>query len=162
MGYQPLQNTMLPTGSIRRVMEELVALEESVHPDLRVYMWRENTVQLPALWNVLGPSPFQMMDLSRGRDSLLIVASIGLPQSDIFWQSTLCDYADAFRNVIDQAFWQSRGIPGNRGPLNGTATKAIRQSMSGPTVDSFNGIDAHVIQFPLTLDLDRSISPTGR
>jgi hypothetical protein len=164
--YEPLQNSLLPTGSIDAVMEELVALEKSVASqfnDLRVYKWQPNTAQLPALWNWIAPSPFQMMDLSRGRDSLALVASVGIAHTDNEVEmDRLCHYADAFRNVVDQAFWQGRGIPGSNGPLNGTATKAIRQNMVGPVPVDMNGIPVLTFQFGLLLDLDRSISPTGR
>lgn len=155
--------TLVPTGSIKVLMNELVALEKQVSPDLMSYRWQPNVAELPAIWNWVMPSPLEQKDQFRWRDEINIVAHVGIKHSDNETEmEALEEYADLFRDRIDQAFALGKMIQGYKGPLNGAATKATRQNMIGPISIDMNGIPVLAFQFMLVFELDRRISPTGQ
>lgn len=160
--------TMWPTGSLRSIMDELESLENRIRDydgcnDIRVYRWQEASMQPPALWNWIAPSPFVQRDQSRFQDILTLVVNIGYPHNEESDQQMLRFELvfDAARDLIDNALWTSKSVNGV-GPLNGTVTSAVRTSMSGPSSVEVNAIPWSVVQFPIQLTLNRRISPTGQ
>ena len=146
-----MPNTLTPTGSLRALMDELFALEETVHTDLRVFRWQPNDLKdPPALFNWLLPSPFEIRDQSRWRDTVIIAARIAVRHGEQDMEDIEL-YADAFRDVMDDAFY-------NWTPVGSKATWAERSSMQMINL-TFNEIDFLAIEFPLAFRLDRRIEP---
>jgi len=140
----------LPTpGSLKSFMSELVALERTVHDDLRVYRWRPIGVpELPALYNWMPTSTFVQKDLARWADNPRVLVRIAIAHSEIDEDmASLEDYADHFRAVTDAEFQH-----GN--PLNGTCRRAERVGMN-TVLDRFNDIDLLCIEFPIQAEIHR-------
>lgn len=160
--------TLYPTGSLRAIMDVLEPLENRIRDydgcnDIRVYRWQEPSMQAPALWNWIAPSPFVQRDTSRFQDIITLVINIGYTHNEEADQQMLRFELvfDAARDLIDNALWTSKSVNGV-GPLNGTVTSAVRTSMSGPSEVDVNTIPWSVVQFPIQLTLNRRISPTGQ
>lgn len=148
-----MTQTLTPTGSLRALMDELVKLEQTVHDELRVYRWQPvDLVDPPALFNWLAPSSFEIRDQSRWRDNVSILARIAVRHGDQDMED-LEKYADAFRDVMDDAFY-------NFAPVGGKSTWAERSSMQMTTIE-FNTIPFLAIEFPLSFRLDRRIEPNA-
>lgn len=146
-------------GSLASFMNALVALEQSAAAqilsessiDMRVYRWRPNTIELPALWNWMGPSPYEQRDLSRFRDTLTILTRVGVRHTDVDEEMAQLELiADGFREVADPALASWR-------PLSGSATATIRRGM-GMAVDRFNDVPVLCIEFSIEARMDRQIS----
>jgi hypothetical protein len=145
--------TLQPTGSLTKLMDEVVALEENVHDDLRVYRWRPYTADAPCIWNWLTGSPFTVKTNITWRDDVNLVAVIALNHVEVEQDMSLVEeYVDAFRDVVDDALWQNQ-------PLNNTAKRAQRTSMNMAAVE-LNGIPLLCVELPLTFQLDRLIVPS--
>jgi hypothetical protein len=147
---------LIPTGSIKLFMDQLVVQEELVHGDLRVYRWRPLEVEAPALYNWITDAPFEQRDLARWRDTLNLSVRIAMLLTDPeTMYGRLEEYADAFREVMDPAFDpQAQG-----GPLAGTATRIARTGMR-MVPDRFTGQDYLAIEFSVSAQLDRFIHAT--
>jgi hypothetical protein len=145
--------TMVPTGSLREMMDQLVRLEETIHPDLLVLRWQPVGVpDLPAIWNWIAPSPFEIRDQMRWRDTMNIVIRLGLRHTDFDTEMDDVEkYCDAVRDIVDDALY-------NNSPLNGTATWARRTGMQMQSFE-FNNISVMGVEFPLEIQLDRRIQP---
>lgn len=151
-----MANTLTPNGSLAKTIEALVEIEKTVHvpglPALRVYEWQPIDPELPSLFNWLAPSTFEIRDQRRWRDNVTIIARICVDHADDDMY-TLVQYADAFRDVIDDAFY-------NFQPLSNSAKWAERTSMNMTQIE-FNGIPALGIEFPLNFRMDRTIEPNA-
>lgn len=146
--------TLTPTGSLAELIKELVLLEKTVHPDLRVYDWQPVDPELPAIFNWLAPSTFEIRDQMRWRDSVVIIARLAVDHSDEGEDMrSLVEYADAFRDVIDDALY-------NFHPVGGKAIWADRTGMNMAQFE-FNAVTALGIEFPLQFRLDRRIEPNA-
>lgn len=140
-------------GSLRLFMDALVAVEETVHPDLRVYRWRPRTIELPAIYNWVPDAPFEQRDLTRFRDTLTVLSRVAVRHSDVDDEMVKVEeYADAFRERLDAEFHQNQ-------PLEGAATRVIRTGM-GTVLDTFNEIDVLCVEFRSQAQLDRLITPS--
>ena len=147
-----MAGTLTPTGSLAALVKELADLERTVHPDLRVYEWRPIDPDLPAIFNWLAPSTFEIRDQMRWRDGVVIIASIAVNHSEQDMEE-LVDYADAFRDVIDDALY-------NFHPTGGKSIWAERTGMNMAQFE-FNAVTAIGIEFPLLFRLDRRIEPNS-
>lgn len=146
-----MTQTLTPTGSLRALMDELVKLEETVSDELRVYRWQPiDLLDPPALFNWLSPSSFEIRDQSRWRDNVSILARIAVRHGDQDMED-LEKYADAFRDVMDDAFY-------NWSPVGGQSIWAERTSMQMIPLE-FNTVPFLAIEFPLSFRLDRRIEP---
>jgi hypothetical protein len=149
---------MADQGSFQVFIDELVAFEETLSSELRVYRWRPSTVDVSrggAVYNWLHPSPFEWRDVSnvRARDSLNLVARIAVRYTDD--QETmrrLEGYVDLFRDKADGAFRQLRPI--------GSQAKWVERVAFQPVVDTFNEVDYLAFEFQLMAWLDRNVAPT--
>ena len=150
----PFTSTLVPTGSLVPLMDNLVALEETVHPDLIVYRWRPREFpQLDsggAIYNWIGADTFQVFDVAHWKDIVQIVVRAGIRHTDVNDEMAQIEvYADAFRDVIDGALWRNQ-------PLGGAAKKGARTGMR-LTEDTFNTIPVLAIEFTLEFELLRTI-----
>jgi len=148
-----MSTTLTPTGSLRELMDALVIVEQGIHDDLAVYRWQPLGIpELPALWNWMSPSTFEIRDQMRWRDTVTITVRIGLAHTDVDADMEMIEiYADAFRDAIDDALYNGR-------PLGGTVTWAERAGMNMAAFE-FNQIAVLGIEFPLNFRLDRHITP---
>lgn len=145
-------STLTPTGSLTLLMDELVGLEETVHEDLAVYRWRPRSPDLEGgmIWNDLGQSPFNVMDVRRWRDTINLIVSVGIRHTDVDEEMNRLEvYADAFRDVVDDALWNSQ-------PLNNTTKRAHRTGMRMKQ-EQFNNIPVLALEFQFEMWLDRQI-----
>lgn len=141
-----------PTGSLRDFMDAWVGLEQTVHPDLRVYRWRPSMMpELPALYNWMTDAPHEV----RGtgglvRDTITLLCRIAIRHTDVDEQMAVIEiFADAFRNVVDTAL----RFP-SQSPLTGIALSADRTGMR-TVLDTFNETDVMCIEFSVQAKLDR-------
>lgn len=142
----------MPTGDLAPVMDALVAVENTVHADLRVYRWRPLQVELPALFNLLGESPAAIRDQVTHRETVHVIARIAIRPTDADEEmARLETYIDAFRSVVDRALYR-------QDPLAGTLRMAKRTGLNG-TVDQFGQAPVLCADFPLEFQLDRRITP---
>lgn len=141
-----------PTASIAVAIDQLVALEETVHPDLRLYRWRpQGHPELPALWNWLVDSPQDIKDNAHLRDTLDLRVQIGVAHSDVDEQMASIEiYADAFRAVVDPALRQNC-------TLEGTVEYAKRTSMR-TALDRFGQLDVLCVEFRMEIQLTRIVT----
>lgn len=147
-----MAGTLTPTGSLAQLIKELVEIEKTVHDDLRVYDWQPIEPELPAIFNWLAPSTFEIRDQMRWRDGVVIIARVAVDHNDDDMHR-LVDYADAFRDVIDDALY-------NFHPVGGKAIWAERTGMNMAQFE-FNAVTALGIEFPLLFRLDRRIEPNA-
>jgi hypothetical protein len=140
--------------TLKGFMDGLFALEEEfalVHPELRVYRWRDSAMQVPCIWNWLQNSPLEQRDLSRWRDTLFVAVHIGDT-----WASTeasmerLETWSDSFREVIDPALDQA-------GPVGANAYKVSRRDMGTFVEDLGGGLLVFGFRFVIEAWLDRHI-----
>jgi hypothetical protein len=147
-----MAGTLTPTGSLAALIQELVEIEKTVDPRLRVYDWQPIEPDLPAIFNWLAPSTFEIRDQMRWRDNVSIIVRIGVWHSDDDMYQ-LVEFADAFRDVMDDAVYNFR-------PVGSKAIWAERNGMNMAQLE-FNGAPALGIEFPMTFRLDRRIEPNA-
>jgi hypothetical protein len=140
------------TGSLTTVMTNLVATEQAVHPDLRVYRWRPRVPDLPCMWNWIPTAPFEQRDTARWRDNVTIQVQIGIRHTDVDDEmAKLEEYADAFREVMDAALHTMH-------PLGAVWAKREGMRLLGVEFGSGeNAIPVLVVEFPILVRLDRMI-----
>jgi hypothetical protein len=140
-------------GSLAAFMDELEALERTVHPDLVVYRWRpRGSPDLPAIWNWLPESPAEIYATDILRETLDIRTVVGVQRSDAGEMMADVElYADAFREIVDPAIL----LPPV--PLNGAASKVRRTAMR-TVLDDFGGVDVFGVEFRFDVQLDRRIA----
>lgn len=142
--------TFTPRGDLVTLMDELVALEEQVHPDLTVYRWRPFAApQFPAIYNWMQFSPFEVMTTATWMDTINISARVAVPYSPEYTEDMEL-YVNAFRDVVDDRLWKSQ-------PLGGRAYRARRTGMQ--TMDDvFEGaVHALAVSFIIECEMDRVI-----
>lgn len=127
---------------------------EAVHDDLRYYPWQPwGQLQLPAIWNWLLPSTWEVMDTARGRDSIVLITRVGVRHTTSTDEmDKLTTYADAFRDKVDPLLWAAR-----RQPLEGTVFKAKRNTMQMESLE-IGGLQVLVVSFNMQFDVDRRIA----
>lgn len=156
-------------GSLRALMDQVVLLEEQVAAGLagqlatgggvRVYRWQPNgTVQVPAICNWIGTAPFEQRDQVRYRDSVQLLVRVMIAHADDTQdQGDIETMADYVRLVLDAEFNLQKSSAHPNGPLNGVATRAIRQGMR-TAVWQIGGAQLLGMEFPCLFWLDRQIA----
>lgn len=146
-----------PHSSLKAVMDALVPIEQSVGADLSfpiyVYRWRPDGIpDFPAIYNWLGPSPFDRRTVAHGRDTLIVNARVAIRWADAQTRADQLEIlVDEFRNKVDPALERSA-------PLGDLVREAHRQGMSN-VADDFNEVPVIAVQFPLEFKLDRIVTP---
>lgn len=142
----------LTTGSLTPLLDAIVAMEQNVHPDLRVYRRKPRSADLPCIYHVMLDSPFEQRDLARFRDTVRIGCRIAIRPTDPEQEQELIEeYADAYRNVVDAALHHNR-------PLSESASRAIRLGMRELS-DRFGDSEVPALEFVIEAQLDRLIPP---
>lgn len=151
-----------PTGSLRILMDGLVALEavaaaacavqvpDGVEP--RVYRWRPvGQIETPCIYNWIEPSTFEQHDLVRYSDTIALTIRVGIGRGDQDEEMALVEsYTDVVRSVIDPPVLRQK-------PLDGAATWAFRGGLRTES-DDFNGVPILAIAIPYTFRLDRQLT----
>lgn len=161
----------MPTpGSVKALMDQLVPLEQRAADQVgttlntgaavRVYRWQPYSIQVPAIFNWIVTAPFEQRDQIRYRDSVQILMRCGITHTDVDQDMTDIEVlADSLRDVIDTEFNLQKSAAHPNGPLNGVATRAIRQGMR-TAVWQIGGAQLLGMEFPLMFWLDRQIPLT--
>jgi hypothetical protein len=115
----------------REVAEAAKAARERDEP--RVYEWMPSGVpELPAIWNMITDGSYEVIDTSRGDDTVVVTATIGVKPTDIAESmGQLARLTDVFRSVVDPALSRSR-------PL-GEAVRYAKRLTTRTHVEEFNG-----------------------
>lgn len=138
------------TDSIYEVLAHLVALENKIDPEIRVYMFRPDVPNVPCIWNELQSSSFEIIDQSRWRDTLSVVVTLVVQHSDVnIEQMKLLKYVDNFRRVVDLGLY-------GKLPLGATRAKRLGMQNSYP---SFSGVSYLGMEFALQIEVDRFVPP---
>lgn len=150
------------SGSLTLLMQEVVALEELVNVELddpsydsieklRVYEWRPQTIQLPAIYNWTGAtSPYERRTVAHGRDELSLLIRVVVRHTDSAVEMRrLTSYIDALRHVVDRELAHGQ-------PLGGYPQKADRTGMR-LIEDKFNQVVALGAEFPISVSMDRVV-----
>jgi hypothetical protein len=100
----------------------------------RVYEWRPSSPpELPAIWNWIAPSTYEIIDTARGDDTVNIVVTIGVKPSDLAESmGQLVRLTDHFRAVTGPAL-------NGKGPLGG-AVRYARRTETHSAMDEFDGV----------------------
>jgi hypothetical protein len=135
-------------------MDALVDLEETVHPDLRVYRWRpRGQPQTPCVYNWIDPTDFEQKDLANFQDTFELRCFVAIEHGDDEQEMASVEaYADAFRFTIDPALHRNP-------PLDGACNWAQRKRLY-MAIDKFNQVDLQAIVFPVEVRLNRIITPS--
>lgn len=147
-------------GTLRALMVEWMAVlqvvAETCDRKCAVAMWQPHQApaDLPLITNWLQRSPYRIMDVGRGRDSITlltrVLAGYGEPATD---DEVWMDVADTFRAVVDPLLW----TPGARQLLGNTAYKASRQDMYMEVVPVGDTLPLRSITFTMVFDVDRKL-----
>jgi hypothetical protein len=148
---------------IADMLTELITLEQQVSnaakaanpaDELRVYPWRPaSRIQLPAVYNWIDDSSYEIDDTARATDALVIMATIAVrngPSDEVL--DRLVRLTDVFREVVDPALWANR-------PLGGTCKRAKR-TLTATSYDEFNGVTVMCMDMHLRVELAQIIQPT--
>ncbi len=150
----------LTDGSLRRLMDALVALEadavEAIKEQMspqdapRPYRWKPvENAQLPALWNWIVPGTFEHHDTQTYSDTLFIVVSIAIAHAGRDEDMALIEeYADIVRTVMDPAILR-------RPPLDGQSASWGNRSGMRLEGDEINAVPVLTIQLPYQFELLR-------
>ena len=145
--------TLPAAASLAAIMTQLVAVEAMVDPRVRVYRWRpENVPELPAIYNWLGDSPAEWLNVCALQETLTINARVAVRHSDVGDEMGLLeDLADRFREVVDQQLTRTGG------PLGGVKY-AARTGMRN-VIDRFGDVPVLALEFPLAVRVQRTVQP---
>lgn len=138
------------TGSLKVLMDRLVALEQTVSPDLHPYRWWHSGMALPAIYNTMLPSATTKPDECTVRDTVRIAIRIAVDPAANHEQdmTQIEEYVDLARDVIDEALATDRI----------GCSDASRVSI-GPASDELGGENALVLELLIEAWLDRTVLP---
>ena len=149
-------------GPFRRMMDGLVALEDTVNAELptgatslTVTRWRPLSLpDLPALWNWMPTdAPAEKLDTAANRDTFQISAYVGVEHSDADEEMAAIEiYADVVCQVFDVDFRNSPFLAG--------AVQIADRSGRRLVIDTFGESDVLCIEIPLRLLTHQIINPT--
>lgn len=137
-------------ASIVIVFDELVALEETIDSDLRVYRLQPDQIEPPAIFNWILPTKTSIPDNWSIEDDFRVAATIVVPGGHMGHAASLLTYADRFREVVGPALVAS--VLNGTKPLNG-ATRRAQINRWGGVSETFNGVPLVGIQFELGIQL---------
>lgn len=144
--------------NLKVVMDEVVALAEEVrdeieaqgHKRLRVYRWRPNRIELPAIYHWLAPggSPGEKHTVAHRRDTLNLLQRVAVRHTDVNEEmAQLETYSDIAVDLLDRRLDSHAPLGGHR---------ANRQSMA-TVLDTFNDVDVLCMEYVINAEFDRVI-----
>lgn len=152
--------TLNPGASIEAAFDELHALElqvaEAIDDNVRVYRLREDTIQLPAIYNWGGTVRSRVPDTAFAEDDFVIEATIAVRGGHTEDVPALLRFADVFREIVQPAL-VGVVLSGTR-PLNG-ASKRAQINRWGFVSDRFNETAVLGIQFDIGIQLSLPLHP---
>lgn len=125
-------------------------LEGRIDPALTVHRWRPASIEAPALYNWINPSPADIPAVGIVRDELMIAVRIIVTPSDLDEQTGAIEtYYDEARDVLDADL-----IEPSRSVLSAAALMC-RRTTTRSIIDVFNDITYLGIELVLAVELRR-------
>jgi hypothetical protein len=140
--------------SLKAVVDELVAVESTIHPTLHVYRWWRPDMALPAVWNWMTPGEVRRRTNCPPDDVIRLTMSLGVDPTAIAGEGDMLEleaYFDLAVPVLNQALYERR-------PFNGVAKNAAR--LGSQTVTDRLG-DAVVLCLEVPLEITLAPPPGG-
>lgn len=151
--------TLEAGGSIEIVFDELYQLElrvaEAIDENVRVYRLKEDTIQLPAIYNWGGTTRSRIPDLSVAADDFVIEATIAVRGGITEDAPALLRYVDVFREIVQPELVHG-GLNGVQ-PLNG-ATRRAQINRFGFVSERFNETAVLGMQFDIGVELNQVLN----
>lgn len=142
----------LNDGSVKSVMDELVALAATIHPaSLDVYRWWRPDMKLPAVWHWMTPGDVEAVGVPACRvdDLVRVTVTIGVnPRTHVAGDMLEIEaYADLARDVYNAALYA-------RNPLGQRMAK--RRGMQ-TVADKLGDASILCLELPLEVTLQRPV-----